>query len=162
MYKTYTKILIILISAFILGGCNLFSSSDDTQDVTEDISTETQDDADVEQLPEEERDDQRRADLQLVDSALSKYYRDNGGLAPETNSFEGLAKVLVPDYLDELPNPPRGDNYYYYASDDLNSYAVGAWSEIIEDQALTRSKGSGDDATIAKEALTIQMGDYPY
>ena len=58
------------------------------------------------------RDAQRKTDLDNIQKALELYYNDNGEYPPGNNYSVDLA-VLVPDYIQTLPNDPSGNTYAY-------------------------------------------------
>ncbi len=68
------------------------------------------------------RDGRRKTDLELLRQSLELYRADNGSY-PASNGWQDAAQlegILVPDYIDKMPNDPKvgaTTTYRYYSTD---------------------------------------------
>lgn len=75
--------------------------------------------------PDQARVTKARQDIRAVESALNLYRLDNFRYP---NTDEGL-EILVPKYLDRLPEDPWGNAYYYLSpgqNGEFDVYSLGA------------------------------------
>ncbi len=87
------------------------------------------------------RDAKRIADVSQVRTA-SELYFDDAGSYPQVATFAGLAALLVPKYMTQLPTDPLnvGDYSYNYAYNGLIRYHI--WAEL--EQAAGALKSDAD------------------
>ncbi|MEX2090990.1 MAG: prepilin-type N-terminal cleavage/methylation domain-containing protein [Candidatus Paceibacterota bacterium] len=87
------------------------------------------------------RDAKRIADVNQVRTA-SELYFDDAGTYPQQATYAGLAALLVPKYLTQLPNDPLNvaPHTYNYAYNGGNRYMI--WAEL--EQASQALKSDAD------------------
>lgn len=86
----------------------------------------------------------RKSDLENIQQALKRYLVDKGkypitGTAVKTSDTESvLAKALVPDYLEKLPDDPLAPKYYYAYKSDGDTLELTCILEDTSDPAGTK------------------------
>ena len=76
---------------------------------------------------EQSGDSRRKADLNEVKTAMELYYDDHMAY-PTPTDYAGLAAVLTPDYLRQLPVDPVETSAYRYYGDE-QAFELGVWLE---------------------------------
>lgn len=83
----------------------------------------------------------RKSDLENIQQALKRYWVDKGKYpvtlaAVKTSDTESvLAKALIPDYLEKLPDDPLAPKYYYAYKSDGDTFELTCILEDTSDPA---------------------------
>lgn len=89
------------------------------------------------------RDAKRIVDISQVRTAVELYF-DDSGQYPQVATFIGLATLVVPKYMTQLPSDPlnNGNYTYNYAYNGLTKYHL--WAELEQSAAALKSDADID------------------
>lgn len=89
------------------------------------------------------RDAKRIVDISQVRTAAELYF-DDAGQYPQVATFAGLAALVVPKYMTQLPSDPlnNGNYAYNYAYTGLTKYHM--WAELEQAAAALKSDADID------------------
>ena len=90
------------------------------------------------------RDAKRIADVSQVRTAIELYY-DDSGQYPQIATYSGLAALLVPKYMTQLPSDPlnvAGTYEYRYAYNGLTRYHI--WAELEQSAGALKADADID------------------
>ncbi len=94
-----------------------------------------------------ERDKIRKEDLTQIQSALEAYRQENDQYPPAdeldkiTDENSGVANVLVPTHISEIPKNPLFDRYYYGYQTTEDGYSLSSVIENEKDPDATEVNG---------------------